>query len=232
MPKRGGDMVRSHARVGTRLSMLVFVALLAGCTNDPAPVVDASATDLDVKIAVVESTDEAKTLIILQFLQNGHIVQVKAHVSCDGFKLDWNGLFYGARIPKVAGRKHYGCLYTHPTGLDVVNVDYRDPPTVTSPTPGATVTRTSAYSVAYSAGSATEVRGSARDIANPDHSVNGVPDAQPDDGSFDAIDTRTLQPGPGFVSVARTYTGSPALSNFNSATYEYTTGTTVSVSWT
>jgi hypothetical protein len=90
-----------------------------GCTSEPPPTVDVPTSDLDLIVAVLDSASGPSQIFTMQFLLNGKVVRVDpaAHVSCHGFVMEFNGLIYGANVPKVAPGVTLTCIYIY-TRLD------------------------------------------------------------------------------------------------------------------
>lgn len=210
--------------------LAVALWLLAAC-NNPPPVVDLPAADLDVKITVVDTDAnpaDGKAPIVVQFFNGGTFVQLSNNVavSCNGVALTWNGLGYAERVPLVAPGGIYRCTHGRSgvnTSVDIV-VPAR--PVFVAPTQGATVNRSSGLTITYVPGSGTGMRASAGDGST---GLGG--NLQADDGTFSSFDVSSLQAGPGSLGLTREFTFTPGGTGFQSAEIKYSSGADINVTW-
>jgi hypothetical protein len=207
---------------------------LAGCTGCNSPsVVDVPASNVDVKISVLDVTEapsDGKVIVVMQFFQNGNVVQMSPSIglSCNGVALTWNGLLSGhaERIPIQPVGGTYSCLFSRGAVNTSANVAVPPRPVFVSPTvSGAGLARTSSFTIHYVPGSGTSVRGNASDATNSKNN------SQPDDGTHDGLDVSGFAAGPGTLSVTRTLEGILSGTGFLSATTHYDTNKQISITW-
>lgn len=210
--------------------LFTLEALLHPACNPPATV-DLAASDLDVKITVIDTDknpSDHKVPIVMQFFTNGKFVQLasNATVTCNGVALSWNGLGYAQRVPIVATGGAYSCRHQRNNVTATANATVPARPVITSPTPGATVTRSNSLTIAYQPDGGTGVRGGAGDGST---GLSG--NVQADNGFFTGFDVSTLKAGPGTVSITREFTFTPPSGGFKSVEVKYSAGSDVNVTW-
>jgi hypothetical protein len=213
----------------TLASFITMFLLLPGvsvaCSSNTAPpVVDSPAADLDLKVTISDTyTPAATVLCAVQFFQDGHLVQLggNARTSCEGSFLTLSpGIYtYMAQVPRRPSGATYTIGYWHSSGLHATEIPSRDQPVILAPSPHSVVTRSAGFSISYTPAASAGVRGHASDASQ---SGGGTPDLQADSGTYTGIDTRSLNAGPGSVSITREYDGQPANpGGFKSVTYTY-----------
>jgi hypothetical protein len=214
--------------------VVLLGACLAGCSGCQAPpIVDAPASNVDVKISVLdiaEAPSDGKVIVVMQFFQAGKVVQMASNIalSCNGVPLTWNGLVAGhaERIPIQPSGGTYACSFVRGIVTTTANVTVPPRPVFVSPTiAGAALLRSTSFTIHYVAGTGTSVRGDASD------GTNSKNNSQPDDGTHDGLDVSGFAPGPGTLSITRTLEGILPSSGFLSARSLYDTNKTISITW-
>jgi hypothetical protein len=133
---------------------------------------------------------------------------------------------YAERVPLVAT----GGIYTFRHSRAGVNTDVAvvvpPRPVFSSPTTaGASLARSSSFTIHYVAGAGTSVRGDASDATNSRNNT------QPDDGTHDGLDVSAFTPGPGTLSITRILEAPIGGTGFLSAASKFETGKTITITW-
>jgi hypothetical protein len=209
---------------------LSLLLLLTACT--PPPVVDLPASDLDVKLAVIDtdaSPSDSRVPIVVQFFSAGRFVELagNATVTCNGVTMSWNGLGYAARVPIVAVGGMYQCSHVRNGVTTTASVTVPARPVFVSPTQNATVARSTSLTITYVPGSGTGVRASAGD-----GTIGRGGNVQPDNGTYTGFDVSSLNAGPGSIGLTRELTIVASGTGFSSAEFEYSSGSDINVTWT
>ena len=207
----------------------IFSVFLAAC--DPPATVDLPASDLDVKITVIdvtESPSDGKLPVVMQFFSNGKYVKLAGGVSvtCNGVVLTDNGLGPAERVPLLSPGNQYVFRHVRNGTTTIANVLIPSRPVITSPAQNATVTRSSNLSITYVAGTGTSIRGNASDPSTSTGSGTG----QPDNGTYPGLNVTTLVPGPGTVSITRE-SKSNITTGFKTTEINYTSSKSRAVTW-
>jgi hypothetical protein len=221
-----------------RILFLVSILLgawLVGCNGgcQSPSIVDAPASNVDVKLVVMDITEtpsDGKVICAMQFTQGGTVIQMASNIalSCNGVALLWNGLLvsHAERIPiqPVGGTYVFRFVRGGATNTATVTVPPR--PVFAAPTiAGATLARTNNFTIHYIAGTGTSVRGDASDATNSKN------DSQPDDGTHNALDVSGFSAGPGTLSITRTLEGTLTGTGFLSAKTKYDTNKLINITW-
>lgn len=218
----------------TGVTLLVLCFSLAGCSGCQQPsVVDAPASALDVKIAVLDIAEvpsDGKVVVVMQFFQGSSTVELASSITvrCNGVVLPWNGLMFGhaERVPIQPLGGTYSFTFTRGGVTTTANVTVPARPVFSSPTlSGTMLARSSTFSIHYVPGAGTSVRGGANDA------TNAVNNSQPDDGTHDGLDVSAFVPGPGTLSITRTLEGALTGTGFASVKTKYDTNTTIAITW-
>jgi hypothetical protein len=134
---------------------------------------------------------------------------------------------YAERVPVVPVGGNYHFVYTRsgvPTSLDLV-VPSRV--VFNSPTAGASVTRNNNFTITYVAGGGTGVNASGSGPAgNLNRNV-----FEPDNGTYTGMDTSSFGTGAGELSLQRRFEGAISGTGFHSATRQYDSWSSISVTW-
>jgi hypothetical protein len=231
-------MLQQHHHVGRLLlsgtMVILLSAYIAGCSGcQSPPIIDAPASNVDVKISVLDVAEvpsDGKVIVVMQFFQNGKVVQMGSNValSCNGVALTWNGLVVGhaERIPLQPVGGTYACRFSRGGVNTDANVTVPPRPVFAAPTiAGATLARSSSFTIHYVAGTGTSVRGDASDATNSKNN------SQPDDGTHDGLDVSGFSPGPGTLSITRTLEGTLTGTGFLSARTQYDTNKQINITW-
>jgi hypothetical protein len=208
--------------------LLIVSFFIASC--DPPATVDLAASALDVKITVIDVTEnpsDGKVPVIMQFFSNGKYVKLAAGVSvtCNGVALTDNGLGSAERVPLLSPGNQYVFRHVRNGTTTLVNVTAPSRPVINSPAQNATVTRSSNLSIAYVAGSGTAIRGSAGD---PSTGKSGT--VQSDNGNYTGLDVSTFQAGTGSIGITRE-TKSNMSTGFKTTEINYSSGKDHHVTW-
>lgn len=213
---------------------ILLGAFLAGCSGCQEPaVVNAPASALDVKLVVLDIAEvpsDGKVICVMQFTQNGKVVQMSSSIalSCNGVPLPWNGLVVGHadRVPIQPVGGTYMFQFSRAGVNTVASVTVPARPVFSPPTvAGATLARTSNFTIHYVPGTGTSVRGNASD------GTNSRNNSQPDDGTHDGLDVSGFSAGPGTLSLTRTLEGTLAGTGFLSAKTQYDTNKQINITW-
>jgi hypothetical protein len=215
------------------ITFLLF-SFLSNCNSNPwITPADTSAGALDAKVVVLDfpTSSDGKNIVVMQFSAGGKPVKFAAGetVTCNGVPLPLNELMFGyaERVPIVPVGGSYHFVYTRsgvPTSINQVV-----PPRVvfTSPTAGATVTRSNNLTITYVADAGTGINASGSGPAgNLNRNV-----FQPDNGTYTGLDTSTFGAGPGEVSLERRFEGPISGTAFHSASRQYNSWSRINVNW-
>jgi hypothetical protein len=217
--------------VGVTLAVSFLWAGCSGCQSPPT--VNVPASNLDVNFAVSDVTEtpsDGKVIVVMQFLQNGSLVQPGsgATASCNGVALTYNALFSGnaGRVPLLPTGGVYAFSYTMSGVSTNVSITAPPRPVFSPPTvAGAALTRTNNFTIFYVAGTGTSVMGDASDGT---HSQNNT---QPDNGTFVGLDVSGFNAGAGTLSIQRALQNPISGTGFHSATEKYFINKSVAVTW-
>jgi hypothetical protein len=211
------------------LALLLLSATFAFQCNPPATV-DKAASELDVKITVIDSdnsTSDGKLPVIMQFFLDGKYVKLagNATVTCNGVALTDNGLGPAERVALVSpgGTYTFRHVRSGVTTTAVVTVPAR--PVITSPAVNATVARTANVTITYTPGTGQSMMGS---VSNSSMSQGGT--SQPDNGTYSGLNATALTAGPGTVSIRREFVNNMT-TGFKSTEVKYTSGISRNVNW-
>lgn len=214
--------------------MLIGLVLFAGCSGCQSPaVVDEPASNLDVNFAVLDITEtpsDGKVIVVMQLLKNGNVVQFASNASatCNGVVLTYNVLTtgYAERVPLLTGGGTYNFRYSRNGVNTDVSIPVTPRPVFAAPTvQGATLTRTTNFTIHYVAGTGASVRGDASD------GTNSKNNSQPDDGTHDGLDVSGFNAGPGTLSITRNLESPILGTGFHSAKNKFSTNKTVNITW-
>jgi hypothetical protein len=215
--------------IDVRISLLAVLWLgLVAC--DPAPVLDAAASELDVQPAIIDlepTPDDGKVPVVMLYFDGGTLVRLGAasSVTCNGVALAFNGVGYGARVPTVPAGGAFTFAHQRDGVTTELAITVPPRPVVTSPASGATLPRTS-VELRYVAATSAGVRPSASD------GIDRVSGAEQADTGTAVLDVSSLQAGAGTLDVARHITSAPTDSGFASVAATYTIASLpISVVW-
>ncbi|HWU85941.1 MAG TPA: hypothetical protein VN253_01620 [Kofleriaceae bacterium] len=213
------------------LAIVVFaVGVMEGCRCTPTVTIDEPAASLEVKatfLDVDETPRDGRQPVTAQFFQGGKLVELArdAAVACNGVPLSWNGLGYTARVPLVAPGAAYTVLHVRGGMTTRMSVTVPPRPAITTPAAGATVLRSTSFSIIYPPGGGTSVRPGVTGAAG---SLTGV--AQADTGTA-TIDASGVGVGAGSVWLTRDIESAVAGTGFALARFTYSTGHAQNVIW-
>ncbi len=216
--------------------LLGLLAVMSSCNSsscNPITPPDTSPGNLDVKIDVLDepSTSDGKNVVVMQFLSGGRAVQFTGGetVSCNGVTLTYNALFFGyaGRVPIQPVGGAYTFVYTRSGTNTTVGLSVPQRPVFTSPTSGATVTRTNSLTIQYLPGTGTGVDAGASDGST------GIQRNvfEPDNGTYTGLDVSSLRAGPGSLSLTRKFETAPAGTGFRSVQTTYRSVANISIVW-
>ncbi|HMK39767.1 MAG TPA: hypothetical protein VK569_10525 [Bacteroidota bacterium] len=213
------------------LSLSFWGAGCSGCQNPSTVSAPASQVDVILSVSdISETPSDGKVLVVMQFQQNGTVVQLAsdASTSCNGVALTYNGLVFGnaGRVPLVAAGGTYA--FTHIRSGVTTNVSITVPPRPVFSPPtvdGATIMRTSSLTIHYVAGTGVAVFGGASDGT---HDLNN---SQPDNGTFTGLNVSGFNAGPGTLSIQRELQFPVTGTGFHSATERFYITKTAAVTW-
>ncbi len=208
--------------------LLVVPFFIASC--DPPATVDLAASALDVKITVIDVTEnpsDGKVPVIMQFFSNGKYVKLApgATVTCNGVALTDNGLGSAERVPLLSPGNQYIFRHIRNGTTTTVNVTASSRPVINSPAQNATVTRSSSLTINYVAGTGTGIRGGGGD---PSTGLSGT--VQTDNGTYTGLDVSSLKAGPGTISITRE-SKSNISTGFKTTEINYSSGKSHNVTW-
>jgi len=224
--------IEGNALVARRFLLLAFASTAALAACGPMPVVSGPSSGLATTVSIIDITEtpsDGKVIAVMQFSQGGKTVQIgDATMTCNGVPLTYNGLLFGyaERVPLVATGGTYTFRHSRSGVNSDVTVTVPPRPVFAAPTiAGATLARSSSFTIHYVADGGTDVRG---DASDPSHSKNN---SQADDGTHDGLDTSGFTPGPGTLSLTRTLQGTVSGTSFSSATRKFDIGKTIAITW-
>ncbi len=216
-------------RLALFVIMLPLLAAMAACDISTTSPASATPDQVDASILVQDFHNaDGSVLAQIGFKLSGVEVQFPSGdtVDCNGVTLAFNALLgYAGRVPAAARGANYTFTWTHsgtPTAVQVQAQPYVE---ITSPTSGATITRAANFTIAYAAGSGTNVKGSFGDSASGRETS-----AETDSGTYTA-DITPLQAGPGTLGLVRTFLTTPS-SAYHSLSVDYEVDSpSISVTW-
>lgn len=224
----------SHANTARGALLLLLCLALEGCIGCCTPsVYHGPASSLDVLITIMdldEDPGDGSVPIAVQFLYTGNPVQIDKGISitCNGIAMPWRPTFncYLERIPRQAAKDVYEFVYTDRGIKSTVRATVPERPRFSTPTAaGATLPRSSQFTIRYAAGGGTSLIGRASDA------TKSVSSSQIDDGTHDGLDVSGFAAGPGKLSITRTLEWTVPAIGFQSATITYDTNTTIAIIW-
>jgi hypothetical protein len=167
----------------------------------------------------------------MQFTYNGKAVKFAGNetVTCNGISLVLNELLfaYAANVPAVAVGGTYTFVYTQSGTPTTIIVTAPAPPQFVSPVQGATVNRGSNLTITYAPDGGTGI-----DVGASDGSTGiRMNIFLPDNGTYTGLNTSSLKPSPGTLSLIRRYENTLAGSGFRSAKTQYDKDSVISVTW-
>lgn len=212
---------------------LAFALTTVAACNKPVSPADTSPGALDVKVSVLDTDAQQNTLaVVMQFFSGGSVAQFSGGetVTCNNVTLTFNGLVcgYAGRVPLLAPGGTYRFAYTRNGTQTAVDVTAPPRPAILTPPANATVARTTNLTIAYSAGGAAAVRGSASDGSTG----LGGPGEQPDNGTYTGLDVSSLKAGPGSIGLTRILRFAQSGTAFKTAAVEYNVSADRPVTWT
>jgi hypothetical protein len=210
------------------LILLTLSVLFTAC--DPPATVDQPASALDVKITVIDVTEnpsDGKVPVVMQFFLNGKYVKLAAGVSvtCNGVALTDNGIGSAERVPLLSPGNQYVFRHVRNGTTTVVNVTASPRPVINAPAQNATVTRSSSLTINYVAGTGTGIRGGGSD---PSTGLSGT--VQADNGTYTGLNVSSLKAGPGTISITRESKNNMS-TGFKSTEINYSSGKSHNVTW-
>jgi hypothetical protein len=211
---------------------LVFVAILTSCRGcNPPATVDTPASNLDLKVTVIDTTatpSDGKAPVVAQFLLNGAVVQfgANAQVTCNGVALTFNGVGNTGRVPMVTPGGTYSVVYSRGGTSTTLNITVPSRPVIVSPAANSTVTRSSSLTITYVADGGSAVRGSAGDGST---GLGG--NHELDNGNYTGFNVSSLKAGPGSLGLTREFQNAVGGTGFKSAQVAYSVGSEIKVTW-
>jgi hypothetical protein len=213
------------------LAISIVWAGCSGCQDPPTVSVPASGLDVNLSVSdITESPSDGKVLVVMQFLQNGTVVQLAsdATTSCNGVALTYNGLLFGhaGRVPLVLTGGVYAFRHTRSAVTTNVSITVPPRPVLLPPTVnGATLPRTNSLTIHYVAGTGIAVYGGASD------GTQSLSNSQPDNGTFSGLDVSGFNAGAGTVSIQRQLQIPITGTGFHSATEKFFISKSAAVTW-
>lgn len=213
-------------------SLLLSGLFLGACM--PPPTTDLPASDLNVKITVIDTAEnpsDGKVPIVVQFVSNGRVVALasNATVTCNGVAMSWNGLVvgYAERVPIVAVGGTYSCAHRRNGVTTTANVTVPSRPVFVSPAQGDLVTLSKNLTIKYIPADGTGVDAGAGD------GVTGIEQNifEPDNGVYTGLDVSPLRGGPGSINLIRKFEATPSGTSFRSVQITYHSSSRITVTW-
>lgn len=227
--------MRWHGAGRMAISMMTLTLLSAGSCQ-PATAADTSPGMLDLKIILLDLDDhptDGKVIVGMQFWSGGKVVQVSTSdiAMCDGVTLTQNALLgnaYAERVPLRAPGQNYHFSYQHSGTTVTVDLVAPARPSITTPTPNASVPRTATVTVTYPTGAGAAVTVTTRTGAGSTTHAE-----KPDNGTYGSIDLTAAPASSGSVALSRIFRPVISGTAFRSAVGEMTTmSADVPVTWT
>jgi hypothetical protein len=216
-----------------KLGVVVLAFLLTYGTCNPPPTVNIPASELGIKVNVLdvsESPSDGKVPVIVQFLSEGKFVRLgsSATVTCNGVTLKEDALGHTERVPIQPTGGTYSVEHKRSGFTTTVQVTVPPRPVFRSPTvAGASIARTSHLVIHYAPGGGTSVRGNASD------GTTSRNNSQPDDGTHEGLDVSGFNAGPGRLSLTRNLTDTQHSGGggFASVQSVFTRGRHIDITW-
>lgn len=224
-------MGRKKVRVYQFAVVILVGILLSFSKCNPPPTVDKAASELELKVFVLdtdETPSDGKVPVIMQFYVGGKYVKLSstATLSCNGVILTDKGLGYGERVTMVASGGSYTFRHSRSGVNTTVSVTVPPRPVFISPVDGASVTRTTSLTITYVPGGGSGIRGSAGD-----NSMGKSGNQQADSGTYTGFDVSDLTAGPGRMGLVREFERTIPGTGFASTESTYSSGTSINVTW-
>lgn len=215
------------------LALLTFTFSCNPSSCNPVTPTNTLPSALDVKIDLTDepTSSDGKNLVVMQFLSGGHAVQFTAGetVACNGMALAYNGLVlgYAGRVPIQPVGGAYAFVYIRAAVNTTISLPVPSRPVFTSPTNGATVTRSNNLTIHYVAGAGTGVDAGASDGST------GIQRNifEADNGTYTGLDVSALHAGAGSIDLTRKFEATPAGTGFHSAQTMYRSVGNANVTW-
>lgn len=214
------------------LLLLMVSVCVAACNVTVANPDNPSPSTLDVTIQVLDeaASTDGKNLVTMQLLSSGTIMQLThgETITCNGTPINSNGLAYVGSVARAAVGGTYQFVYTWNSGSAAITLAVPQRPVVTSPTAGATVTRTTSLTINYIPDSGSGIDASAGDgSSGVDRNIN-----EPDNGTYTGLDVSQLHAGSGVLAITRIFESTLPGTGFKSVKTTYRSSSVgVQVTW-
>ena len=210
------------------LLLPILCALLPACRSQGGGI---PASELDVKINILDFHHANAITIWVQFMRDGNVVGYieEATVTCNGKALDFVEPTYTVWITEesMVG-SDIVFAYTLKGVETTISVPYMPRPDFTFPTAGETVTRSAMFTITYEVSHGNDVSGSASDGSS---SVEGNPKLQPDNGMYSGLNVSAFEPGTGSIYLRRELAETLTDTGFNSVKINYMADARIEVTW-
>jgi hypothetical protein len=215
----------------SRIAMFMVLGASTGCLDSgDVQSVDAAASQLAIEPTIVDADaapPDGMIPVVVQFFKDNQYVKLTSGaLSINGVAVPYGSQGYVAKIPIVPSGGTITFMYTR--AGTVTQFPYRVPPrpTITTPAPNDSVTRTVNLMIAYPSSTGQAVRPLASDA-----SLGAMGIEQTDNGMA-VLDVTGLRPGPGSVGLARRYVTPQSGTGFQSVAVTYTiTSLPTPVTW-
>ncbi len=225
------------SRTAPIMSVAVILTLclaMGGCIGCCTPsVYHGPASSLDVRVTVLdldEKPGDGRVPVVVQFLYSGNPVQIDPGitVTCNGVTMAWSAAFFGhiERIPLQQAKGIYEIVHREGRFISTARAVVPERPVFKAPTiAGATIPRSTNFTIRYVADGGNAVLGRASDART------NVSSSQMDDGSHDGLDVSGFAPGPGRLSITRTLETPLPTTGFLSAQAIFEMNTSIAITW-
>ena len=195
---------------------------------------DTSAHNLNVVFIVSQTTRAGKLAVAASYDYHQTFVRFARgeRTVCNGTELRFGTSDYSADIPDIAQNRQLECTYFDAQNkATTVAFAVENNPTIISPKEGASIPRTSAFSVTYTTDPTQQVQLEATTFPETLHSSSTGCESSQINGTI-TCDTTSIPAGPG--SIRLLVGGQTVLPNtgFHSASKAIEAWTTINVTWT
>jgi hypothetical protein len=214
------------------MTLPMVLAIWAGCAPGGAEtlVADVPASQLSIEPSIIDADpapSDGKMPVVVQFFHDNAFVQLaNTAVTCNGVPLPWGGLGYAARIPVPAAGDSLVFAHMRAGTTTMATIKVPPRPSITSPSSGAMLTRSTSLAIGYTPSTSAGVRPDASD------GTVGISGSEQSETGIAYIDVSGLRVGGGTVSLARRYVSLPAGTGFQGVvgTYEISSAD-IMVTW-
>jgi hypothetical protein len=189
---------------------------------------------LHLAMSITDQPDPAdgRNMCVVQLKRGSEPLRALADdelITCNGVSMPFNELVDGfaARVPAQPVGGEYSFLVRLASGSSRLRVPVPERPQLARLRPGAALDRGAALTIDYVPGGGQQVDV----LAYHGCGSTATAGPQPDDGTYEGLNTQGFPPGPGTLRLSRRLVHSPPAADLGPARCEYEVSTIVDVVW-